>query len=76
MTTRTKAQAEGNRVRLVLADVYLARHRSPFEAYMALQCALLARFVRRGGSTADWCDRLAPAFRRRYAPIFAQHLLN
>jgi hypothetical protein len=75
MTTRT-THTHGDRIRLVLADAYLARHTSPFEAYMALQCALLARFIRRGGTSAEWCDRLAPAFRRRYAPILLRHLLN
>jgi hypothetical protein len=71
-----KIRTDGGRLLLVLADAYLARHGSPFAAYMALQCALLERFVARGGSPDEWCNRLAPVFRRRYAPVFAQHLLN
>ena len=50
----------------ILAQLYLARHESPFAAYMALQAALLARHVSRGGSPEDWCERMAPVFRRRY----------
>lgn len=74
--TGGETRSNGGRLLLVLADSYLARHRTPFEAYMALQCSLAERFVRRGGSPDEWCNRLAPAFRRRYAPAFAQHLLN
>lgn len=51
----------------MLADVYLARFGSGFEAYMALQRALIARWVARGGTEQSWCDRMAPRFRRRYA---------
>lgn len=40
-----------------------------FEAYLALQCALMQRFVARGGTTEEFCERLAPAFRRRYAHL-------
>lgn len=42
---------------------------SAFAAYVALQCALMRRFIRRGGSAEDFCDRLAPVFRRRYAEM-------
>ena len=51
----------------MLADVYLARFGSGFEAYMALQRALIARWVARGGTEQSWCDRMAPRFRRSYA---------
>ena len=50
----------------ILAQLYLARHQSPFAAYMALQRALLEHHLNRGGSPEDWCERIAPAFRRRY----------
>ena len=40
-----------------------------FEAYVALQCALMRRHVSRGGSPEDFCERLAPVFHRRYAPV-------
>ena len=56
---------------MVLAYEYLAKHHTPFEAYMALQRALMLRFMERGGTEEFWCTRLAPAFRRRYTPIFA-----
>lgn len=56
---------------MILAHEYLARHRTPFEAYMALQRALMVRFMTRGGTEEWWCTRLAPAFRKRYTPIFA-----
>ena len=64
--------ARGAREReMVLVQQYLARHKSPFAAYMALQRALLRRYLLRGGTEELWCVRIAPAFRRRYAPVFA-----
>jgi hypothetical protein len=56
---------------MILAEVFLARHGTPFAAYMALQSALLQRHLSRGGSLDEWCLQIAPAFRRRYEPIFA-----
>ena len=56
---------------MILVQEYLARHGSPFAAYMALQRALLRQFLARGGTEEIWCTRIAPAFRRRYAPVFA-----
>jgi len=50
----------------ILAQLFLARYESPFAAYMALQRALLAHHLSRGGSPEDWCERMAPVFRRRY----------
>ncbi|MBR9989464.1 MAG: hypothetical protein KFH98_06895 [Gemmatimonadetes bacterium] len=50
----------------VLGDLYLARCGNGFEAYMALQRALIARWVARGGTEQSWCERMAPSFRRRY----------
>jgi hypothetical protein len=50
----------------VLGDLYLARCDSGFEAYMALQRALIARWVAHGGTEQGWCERMAPHFRRRY----------
>lgn len=40
-----------------------------FGAYLALQCALMQRFVARGGTAEEFCERLAPVFHRRYAPL-------
>ena len=54
---------------MVLAQLYLARHESPFAAYMALQRALLEHHLSRGGSAEDWCERMAPRFRQRYFPL-------
>jgi hypothetical protein len=53
----------------VLAEIYLARCGSRFEAYMALQRALIARWVARGGTEQSWCERLAPVYRRRYGVL-------
>lgn len=53
----------------MLEDLYLARCGSGFEAYMALQRALIARWVARGGTEESWCDRMAPVFRARYAGL-------
>jgi hypothetical protein len=51
----------------ILASSYRARHQTGFSAYMALQCALMQHYVRRGGTVQQWCSRMAPAFRDRYA---------
>lgn len=53
----------------MLGDMYLARCGSGFQAYMALQRALVNRWVARGGTEQSWCDRLAPVFRTRYAEL-------
>lgn len=53
----------------MLGDLYLARCGSGFAAYMALQRALIARWVARGGTEQSWCDRMAPLFRQRYADL-------
>lgn len=55
---------------MILAERYLSRYGTAFDAYMALQRALMRRYFRRGGTKEAWCERLAPRFRRRYGPIF------
>jgi hypothetical protein len=54
---------------MILAELYLARHESRFEAYMALQRALMEHHLSRGGSAEDWCERIAPHFRQRYCRL-------
>ncbi|MBX6366321.1 MAG: hypothetical protein IRZ00_20950 [Gemmatimonadetes bacterium] len=54
---------------MILAQRFLELNGDPFAAYMALQRALLARYVSRGGTVEQWCERLAPAFQRRYASM-------
>lgn len=56
----------------MLMEIYRARYDSGFEAYMALQRALLERWLARGGTTEMWCTSLAPVFRRRYAEWLAE----
>ena len=43
-----------------------------YGAYVDLQCALMRRHVNRGGTPEDFCQRLAPAFHRRYAPVLLE----
>lgn len=38
-------------------------------AYLALECALMRRFLARGGTLEEFCERLAPAFHHRFAPV-------
>lgn len=57
---------------MVLAQHYLAQYSSPFAAYMALQRALMRQYLIRGGTEEEWCRSIAPAFRRRYASVFAK----
>jgi hypothetical protein len=40
-----------------------------FAAYLELQCALMRRYVARGGTAEEFCERLAPAFHRKYGPL-------
>jgi hypothetical protein len=49
-----------------VARQYLQQHRSPLAAYNALQVALLARYVARGGRADAWCRRRAARFRGRF----------
>jgi hypothetical protein len=51
---------------MILAQKYLARHATPFAAYMALQRALMMLYMSRGGTEKDWCERIAPRFHQRY----------
>lgn len=50
---------------------FVERYPTALAAYLALQVALMRRFVARGGSEEEFCRRLAPVFRRRYAGLLA-----
>lgn len=52
-----------------LARRFRARYPSGFGAYLALQRALMIRYLARGGTQEDFCQRLAPVFRQRYAGL-------
>lgn len=39
-----------------------------YAAYVALQVALMRRFLARGGTLEEFCARLAPIFHRRFGP--------
>ena len=49
-----------------LLNPHLVRHGRSFAAYQALQRQLLSRHLARGGTMEEWCQTLAPAFRRKY----------
>jgi hypothetical protein len=51
---------------------FLSDSPTRFGAYLALQCALMQRFVARGGTPEEFCLRLAPVFHRRYAPLLLE----
>lgn len=51
---------------------FLASSPDRYTAYLALQCALMQRFIARGGTPEDFCLRLAPVFHRRYAPLLLE----
>ena len=48
---------------------HIATQPTRLAAYLALQCALMRRFVAQGGTAEDFCQRLAPIYHRRYAPV-------
>jgi|GEM_PF-1354453 len=55
-----------------IARSYLAGYATGFAAYLALEVALMRRYVARGGSQEEFCTRLAPTFRRRFAPMLEE----
>lgn len=48
---------------------YVERYPSGLAAYMALQRALMRRYLARGGTEAEFCQRLAPVFQRRHGAL-------
>lgn len=48
---------------------HIATQPTRLAAYLALQCALMRRFLARGGTAEEFCERLAPIYHRRYAPV-------
>jgi hypothetical protein len=56
-----------------LTGRYLAMHPTRFAAYLALEVALMRRFVAIGGTEEEFCRRLAPAFARRYGFLLRGH---
>ena len=48
---------------------HMARQPTRLAAYLALQCALMRRFLAQGGTAEEFCERLAPIFHRRYAAL-------
>jgi hypothetical protein len=60
---------------MVLGEQYRARCGTGFDAYMALQRALLARWLARGGTEESWCARIAPLFRARYGVLMQEGYL-
>jgi hypothetical protein len=62
-------QGAGKETAMEILRRFLETSPTRFEAYVALQCALMRRHVSRGGSPEDFCERLAPVFHRRYAPV-------
>jgi hypothetical protein len=60
---------------MVLGECYRARCGTGFDAYMALQRALLARWLARGGTEESWCQRMAPLFRARYGGLMQETVL-
>ena len=61
---------------MILAQKYLARHKTPFAAYMALQRALMMHYMLRGGTEEQWCKLMAPRFHGRYAHVFDRMMKN
>ena len=55
-----------------LARRFLKEQPTRFAAYAALQATLMKRFLARGGTTEEFCLRLAPVFRQRYAPLLLE----
>jgi hypothetical protein len=56
------------------AKRYIEMSNSGLSAYLALQRALMRRFIARGGTDVEFCERLAPVFHRKYAPLLLEVL--
>ena len=52
-----------------IARRFAALHGTGFGAYLALERALMGHYVARGGTEADFCERLAAAFHRRHGGL-------
>jgi hypothetical protein len=52
-----------------IARRFAASHETGFGAYLALERALMRRYVTRGGTEAEFCERLAAAFHRRHGGL-------
>ncbi len=48
---------------------HMAMQPTRLAAYLALQCALMRRYLAKGGTAEEFCERLAPIYHRRYAPL-------
>jgi hypothetical protein len=48
---------------------FIGKNEGGLHAYLALQCALMRRFIARGGTDVEFCERLAPVFHRKYAQL-------
>lgn len=48
---------------------HVASQPTRLAAYLALECALMRRYLARGGTLEDFCARLAPIFHQRFAPV-------
>lgn len=48
---------------------HVASQPTRLAAYVALECALMRRYLARGGTLEDFCARLAPIFHQRFAPV-------
>jgi hypothetical protein len=57
---------------MLLAARHRAVHKTGFGAYVALQRTLMTHFIARGGTAEEFCVRLAPVFRRRYAALLTE----
>jgi hypothetical protein len=51
---------------------YIETSEGGLNAYLALQCALMRRFIARGGTDVEFCERLAPVFHRKYAQLLLE----
>ncbi len=56
-----------------LGTAALAAHSTPMTAYMALQLAVMQRYVSHGGSADTWCTRHAERFRRKFGWMVTDH---
>jgi hypothetical protein len=52
-----------------LLQTFCESRRLTLAAYLAMQRALMRRYIARGGTPEDFCTRIAPAFRRKYGPL-------
>ena len=51
---------------------YIESYPTGLAAYIALECALMRRYIARGGTAEAFCEHLAPVYHRRFGRLLLE----